>query len=285
MGDPKALLLGGLVLAACGAFGGWSGAVRASEALGAMAPDAVTPDAAQSATAAGLPIEPGEAPLQIARENAGAQMPPSQPRPREAYVAEAPPRSFVALGDSLTAWAFAPGGCLPSSTHAWPAVLAQIQPELKLLHNSGAPGDTTAQMVARFRADVLAYRPDMLFVMGGANDIGQYRSSSALVANLRAIVRSARSHGIEVVLLTIPPNNQFTSAGDRTIRATNELLLRMGAEEGVLVVDVYSSLIDSRGRLAGPYAAVDGLHLTIDAEQAIAQAVSDSLDAVASGPR
>jgi lysophospholipase L1-like esterase len=208
-----------------------------------------------------------------------------QQTPGYGRVAVAPTRGFVALGDSLTAWAFAPASCRASVSLAWPSVLAQLEPGLTLLHNSGVPGDTTAEMVARFKSDVLAYRPDVLFVMGGANDVGSHWSASYTVANLRTIVRAAKSRGIEVVLLTIPPNNEIGPSGLRALRATNKLLSQMGAEEGVLVVDVYSSLVSSSGGLARQYAAIDGLHLTIRAEEKIAQVVFDALEAAVPGQR
>jgi lysophospholipase L1-like esterase len=187
------------------------------------------------------------------------------------------PRTFVALGDSLTAWAFAPGSWYVHRSAAWPSVLSTMDPALTLLHNAGVPGNTTAQMVARFRADVLAYHPDLLIVLGGTNDVGKHWSGSVTVSNLRTIVRRAKAAGIDVVVMTIPPNNLLCPSELRALRNTNAALVSMAEAEGVPVVDIYATLVGSGGRLPRTYAAVDGLHLTESAEKAIAERVLTEL--------
>jgi lysophospholipase L1-like esterase len=187
-------------------------------------------------------------------------------------------RTFVVLGDSLSTWAFAPGFTHPSD-NAWPRLLAALDPDLMLLHNSAVPGNTTAQMLARFRQDVLAYRPDVLFVMGGTNDVANGRPTSTTVANLRTIVESAKAAGIRVVLLTIPPNDGFGKNQLKKLRSINAALKRVGASERIAVVDAYQAVATSSGWLRKSCMAYDRLHLSQRGEEAVAAAVYERLSA------
>jgi lysophospholipase L1-like esterase len=183
------------------------------------------------------------------------------------------PRRFVALGDSLTSWSFAAGSASASTAGTWPSLLASLHADLKLVHNAGVPGNTTAQMLARLARDVFAYSPDVLFVMGGTNDIGDNWGTSVIVANLRSIVRAAKARDIEVVLLTIPPNNASYQYKLKRIVAANTAIKKMAAEEGVAVIDVYSALATRGGRLKTAYAAADRLHLSAAGELVVAETV------------
>jgi lysophospholipase L1-like esterase len=184
-----------------------------------------------------------------------------------------PVRTFVALGDSLTAWAFAPGSTSPGANGAWPSVLAGQDPSLVLVSNAGIPGNTTSQMLSRLGRDVLAYKPDVLFLMGGTNDIGQDMSIANAVANIRRIVETSRANGITVILMTVPPVN-----GDYNYRTANRAeynadLAALASQEGIMLVDVFSALATADGCLVPAYAAFDGLHLSQEGEQTVAEAV------------
>jgi lysophospholipase L1-like esterase len=233
-----------------------------------------------------LDAPPAGAPASAERAGDGSASASAQasgpPRPLVPVATVAPvrtTRTFVALGDSLTAWAWDPGTrCTSADT--WPSVLATLDSDLVLLRNAGVPGNRSWQMAARFGRDVLAYHPDLLFVLGGANDIGDRRPALATVGYLRTIVRAARSQGIGVVLLTIPPNSRLHAPERRLLLQTNTEIVRMADEEGVMVVDLYSVLVNPSGGLAKGYAAADGLHLNHHGEAAVAQAVYAALHPV-----
>ena len=181
-------------------------------------------------------------------------------------------RSFVVLGDSLSIWAFAPRATRGSTSGAWPSLLAARDGDLTFLHNAAVPGDTTTQMLARLRRDVLAYHPDVLFVMGGTNDVGSGYSVATTVGNLRKIVEIAKARGIEVVLLTIPPNNAIRGYELKRLRAIDSALIGLGKAEGITVVDAYAALA-ANGRLPRAFVAADGLHLSMRGQQVLAAAV------------
>ena len=189
-------------------------------------------------------------------------------------------RSYVVLGDSLSVWAFAPSNTRSTNSKAWPYLLAAQDADLTLIRDAGVPGNTTAQMLARLKRDVFAYHPDVLFILGGTNDIGKRYSAATILDNLHKIIDLARAQGIEVVVLTIPPNNEISHYQLERLRAVNAGLIRLGATEGFKVVDVYAALSDSRGHLPSVYAAYDGLHLSVRGEAALAAAVYARLTAV-----
>ncbi len=190
---------------------------------------------------------------------------------------ERTPRTFVALGDSLTAWVFAPGSHTPSTSGTWPALLAGLTDHLTLVHNAGVPGNLTGQMLARLRRDVFAYSPDTLLVMGGTNDIGAYVPVATIVGNLREIVDQSKARGIRVVLLTIPPSNSLYAWQRRQMLQANAAIKKLAADEHVRCIDVFTVLANRDGRLQTPFAARDRLHLTDRGEAELAQTVYRAL--------
>jgi acyl-CoA thioesterase I len=179
-----------------------------------------------------------------------------KPTPRKVYT-------FVALGDSLTSGYADPG---PS----WPTRLDTQDPYLRLLHNAGVPGDLTADMRSRLSGDVLAYKPDVLFVMGGTNDIGHYVSTATTIANLRAIIVAAKAKGITVVMMTIPPDSYPAWAGQ--INSLNSQIVHLANSYVLAVVDVHAALSTSDGIYVGKF-TVDGVHFSALGAQTVANTV------------
>jgi lysophospholipase L1-like esterase len=215
--------------------------------------------AIQSPTEEPSPTEsPTEEPSPTAEESAVATVAPTK-----APTKPATPKvyKFVALGDSLTAW---PSG------GAWPARLDTEDTHLTLLHNSGVPGDTTAMMLARFDRDVLAYHPQVLFIMGGTNDLGHGIPVSTTIANLRAIVSKAKKAGIGVFMLRVPPTSW---QGDKdAIDYLNEQIFQMAYAFKVITIDTHTPLSTSTGVIASKY-TTDGVHFTALGAQTLANTI------------
>jgi acyl-CoA thioesterase-1 len=171
--------------------------------------------------------------------------------------------TFVALGDSLTSGYGDPG---PS----WPTRLDTQDPYLRLLHNAGVPGDLTSGMRSRLNSDVFAYKPDVLFVMGGTNDIGHYISAATTIANLRAIIVAAKAKGITVVMMTIPPDSYPAWAGQ--INSLNSQIVHLANSYVLAVVDVHAALSTSDGVYVAKY-TVDGVHFSALGAQVVANTV------------
>ncbi len=95
---------------------------------------------------------------------------------------------MVCLGDSLT---FGYGVGRPRT---W---VARIARETNMdMHNHGINGDTTGGMLARFGTDVIDKKPDIVLIMGGANDIFMSGTDSVARSNICAMVHQAYAHHI-----------------------------------------------------------------------------------------
>jgi lysophospholipase L1-like esterase len=218
-----------------------------------------TPDTTASPTETGAPAatyspEPSVPPTST---------PTARPRPAPAKKPAPKPvkvRTFVALGDSLTAWPSTP----------WPTRLDAEDSGIKLVKNAGVPGNTTAQMRARLSSDVYAYDPDVLFVLGGTNDLGLGVSESATIANLRAILVGAKSHKIAVILLLVPPDSYTSMAPE--IDSLNAAIVTLARSQHVTYVDIHTPLTNSNGVYYSKYTS-DGLHFSDLGAQTVANTV------------
>lgn len=104
-------------------------------------------------------------------------------------------KKLVTLGDSLTE------GYDIDKSKRWTKLLHQKY-NWEII-NSGISGDTTTGMLSRFSEDVLAHKPSHLFIMGGTNDLWLNLSISQVIANIHAMTRQAKFHGI-VSIIGIP---------------------------------------------------------------------------------
>jgi lysophospholipase L1-like esterase len=130
----------------------------------------------------------------------------------------------------------------------------------------GISGQTTAQMLVRFRADVLDLRPQVVHIMAGTNDIAGNTGATSLAiiqGNMMSMVEQARCHGITVILASIPSAAQFAWRQDiqpaATIAAMNAWLRSYAEREHIVFVDYYSALSDGRGGLKSSLSD-DGVH-------------------------
>jgi lysophospholipase L1-like esterase len=189
--------------------------------------------------------------------------PTARPNPLPKKPVPAPPavRTFVALGDSLTAWPSTP----------WPNRLDAADSKLKMVNNAGIPGNTTAQMRARLNRDVYPYKPDVLFVLGGTNDLGLGISGSATIANLRAIIVDAKAHKITVILLVVPPDGYSSMAPK--INSLNTAIVNLARSQRITYVDIHAPLANANGVYYSKYTVGDGLHLSDLGAQVVANTV------------
>jgi lysophospholipase L1-like esterase len=140
--------------------------------------------------------------------------------------------------------------------------------------NRGIGGQTTAQMLVRFRADVLDLRPAAVVILAGTNDVAGNAGKvtpEQIQENLASMAELARVHGVAVVLASLlpvsddkkdPGGQALTRTIDRpteSIRALNRWLSEYAAKNGHVFLDYYSATADGRG-LFRPELNDDGLH-------------------------
>jgi lysophospholipase L1-like esterase len=132
----------------------------------------------------------------------------------------------------------------------------------------GISGQTTPQMLLRFRQDVIDLRPRIVHIMAGTNDIAGNTGPTTLDAvedNIRSMAELARAHGIRVIVGSVLPAARFTWAPDRQpapqIAELNRRLKRYAAANRLTYADYYSAMANARGGM-DPALAEDGVHPT-----------------------
>jgi lysophospholipase L1-like esterase len=132
----------------------------------------------------------------------------------------------------------------------------------------GISGQTTPQMLLRFRQDVIALKPAAVVIFAGINDIAGNTGEMTLDQtedNLASMAELAHAHGIKVVLCSITPAFDFPWRPGREpapkVAAVNAWIKSYAESNGFVYVDFYSAMVDSRGGLPAELSK-DGVHPT-----------------------
>ena len=132
--------------------------------------------------------------------------------------------------------------------------------------NRGISGQTTPQMLIRFRADVIALKPSVVVLLAGANDIAGNKGPSTLemiLNNIISITELSKANQIEVILCSLLPAYDFPwktgSFPAEKMDTFNAMLKKYADENDILYLDYYSALVDERKGLKAAYAD-DGVH-------------------------
>jgi len=136
--------------------------------------------------------------------------------------------------------------------------------------NRGISGQTTPQMLVRFRQDVIDLHPKVVVILAGTNDIagntGPTRNED-IEANLSSMAELARAHGIHVVLSSLLPVHNYTERSKdffaqrpmSRILELNTWLKDYCAKDAIVYLDYFPSLVDDKGLMKKDLAD-DGLH-------------------------
>jgi lysophospholipase L1-like esterase len=131
--------------------------------------------------------------------------------------------------------------------------------------NRGITRQATPQMLVRFRQDVIALKPKVVVILGGANDFAGFAgpaTEGTISENIMTMTELAKLHGIKVVLASVTPICdcfQILSARrpPGRIIGLNGWLKGYAAKVGAVYADVYSVL--AQGRNLKQELTVDGL--------------------------
>jgi len=136
------------------------------------------------------------------------------------------------------------------------------------LLDRGISGQTTSQMLLRFRQDVLALRPKAVHIMAGTNDIAGNTGAASLdtvQGHIETMAELAHAHGIKVILASIPPAAAFPWSPDKRpapqIAAFNVWLRDYARAHDYTYVDYYAAMATAGGGMK-PGLATDGVHPT-----------------------
>ena len=202
---------------------------------------------------------------------------PNLGRYREANTRIAPPAKnedrVVFIGDSIT--------------DSWK--LAEYFPGRPYI-NRGISGQTTPQMLIRFRPDVIDLKPKVVVIFAGTNDLAGNTGPMSLEAienNLASMTELAHAKGIRVVLATIMPINDYAVREGKPlvqsarrppekIVALNKWIKDFAASRGLVYLDYHSAMVDEKGFLKAELGR-DGLHPTPQGYEVMKQLAEQSI--------
>jgi lysophospholipase L1-like esterase len=133
--------------------------------------------------------------------------------------------------------------------------------------NRGIGGQTTPQMLIRFRPDVIALAPKVVVILAGTNDIAGNTGPTTLEAiedNLMSMAELAKVNGIRVALASVMPVCDYIKpqTGRRPpekIKALNAWIKDYTAKNGLVFLDYYPAMLDDQQMLKKEL-TYDGLH-------------------------
>lgn len=113
----------------------------------------------------------------------------------------------------------------------------------------GISGETTSQMLVRFRQDVIDLHPAVVQILAGTNDIAGNTGPTTLAqiqGNIQTMADLAKAHGITVMLASIPPSLKYSWQPSidpvPSIAAMNAWLKSYAKRNGFIYVDYYAVL-------------------------------------------
>jgi lysophospholipase L1-like esterase len=169
-------------------------------------------------------------------------------RYRDANKTVAPPARtdarVVFMGDSITDGWQQPryGGFFPGKPYV----------------DRGISGQTTPQMLVRFRRDVIDLQPKAVVILAGTNDIAGNTgpmTNEEIQGNLASMSDLAHVHNIKVVFSSVTPISEYhvrgvpqtTARPMERIKALNDWMKSYAASHGDVYLDYFSAMIDDKG--------------------------------------
>lgn len=155
--------------------------------------------------------------------------------------------------------------------------------------NRGISGQTTPQMLLRFRSDVIDLHPKVVVILAGTNDIAGNTGAATLdmiQGNIASMAELARAHGIKVVLGSVLPASSFywnpaIKPADKIV-ALNAWIRDFAQRNRFVYIDYYSPMVDEHKGLKRAYSG-DGVHPNEAGYQVMAKLLEQAI-ATATAP-
>lgn len=158
-----------------------------------------------------------------------------------------------------------------SITDFWPAKSPEFWADNAGFVGRGISGQTTCEMLVRFRQDVINLHPRVVVILAGINDIARNNGKISLVnvlGNLKSMTELARAHGIKVALCSVVPCSRFPWRPEikpaMLVKHLNGMIAQYVAglaSDEVVYVDYYTPMANAEGGLDADLAD-DGCHPT-----------------------
>lgn len=132
--------------------------------------------------------------------------------------------------------------------------------------NRGISGQTTAQMLLRFRQDVINLHPKAVVILAGTNDIAQNKGAvtqEMIQDNISAMAYLAKVNGITVILCSVLPASDYPWRmglhPDKKIPALNKWIMKYALDNDCYYVDFFSAMTNGANGMDKEISE-DGVH-------------------------
>ena len=152
--------------------------------------------------------------------------------------------------------------------------------------NRGIGGETSTQMLLRFRSDVINLKPSAVVILAGINDIAENQgpiSIPDIARNIFFMSQLASENNIKVILCSVLPAYDFPwrpglNPKDKVI-SLNELIQKHAQEKSFEYVDYFSSMVDERKGLIKEYGN-DEVHPNLEGYRVMESIIQKSINKV-----
>lgn len=170
-----------------------------------------------------------------------------------------------------------------SITEGW----LQIYPEFfkdKSYINRGISGQTTPQMLVRFRQDVINLKPKIVVILAGTNDIAGNTGPSTLEMiedNIASMVEIAIANNIKPILCSVLPAFDYPwrpglNPAEKIVKL-NEWIKNYCEQNNLIYVDYFTSMADERNALKKEYSE-DGVHPNKAGYEVMSRIIEKAID-------
>tara|TARA_S200000501_G_scaffold146482_2_gene138209 strand:+ start:512 stop:1168 length:657 start_codon:yes stop_codon:yes gene_type:complete len=151
--------------------------------------------------------------------------------------------------------------------------------------NRGISGQTTPQMLIRFKPDVVDLSPRAVIILGGTNDIAGNTGPSTtkmITDNIFSMAEIGAKNNIPVFLSSVLPVYKYIwnlsiENPSKKILKLNEKINGYAKSNDLIYIDYYSSMVDERGGLKKEFSG-DGVHPNKDGYDIMSNIVSSAID-------
>ena len=170
-----------------------------------------------------------------------------------------------------------------SITEGWASYMPEMFDNQTYI-NRGIGGQTTPQMLLRFRQDVIAHQPKVVVILAGTNDIAgntPLKDLETVAGHLFSMAELARQHDIKVILCSVVPAAEYPwrkgKRPDVKIPQLNKMIQDYCNENKIHYLDYFSAMTDGNGALIESY-GYDGVHPDEDGYKVMTKLVEKALD-------
>ena len=153
--------------------------------------------------------------------------------------------------------------------------------------NRGISGQTSSQMLIRFKPDAVNLKPKMIIINAGTNDIAANAgpaSPEMIIDNICSMAEIGLKNHIQIALSTILPvykypwNEKVTNVPDRILKV-NTALQKYSEKHSLLFIDYFSSMVNKQRGLKSAY-GVDGVHPTKQGHELMSNVVKNIIPGI-----